>query len=230
MSTCHICARPAPDGLTACSRCRSHLAVWLGEITHQLVLLRASLELGTRPDAWGSSRAGRAHSPLPVRGDVLTLLGPAAPGPVRGTADDQTGPAPVHAVLHAWADQLGEDLGHDTPPMTTHAPYADYLLRHLDHVVRAPWVAALHAELGDVVRRVRAITATEPRRRAMDAPCPHCACFALGRVDWQADVECEACGLLLTPEQYEEHRAAVMPPLARLAVRMVAAHHIREAS
>ncbi|MET9952374.1 hypothetical protein ABZ135_12605 [Streptomyces sp. NPDC006339] len=229
MSLCLICTHPSDAPRTACARCGDRLRGWLAEIPRQLVLLAASLELGARP-AQGYGGAGRAHSPLPVRGDVLTLLGPAAPGPVRDSARDQTGPAPVHAILYAWADQLAEDLGHDLPPMTPRAPYADYLARHLDHIVRSAWVALLHAELADVVRRIRAITSTEPRRRALDAPCPSCAAFGLGHTDWQAYVDCETCGLLLTPTEYDEHRAAVMPALVRIGILMTARELTQEAS
>ncbi|MFI9005087.1 hypothetical protein [Streptomyces sp. NPDC053541] len=228
MSLCLICTHPAQQPRTACVRCGDRLRGWLAEIPRQLVLLAASLELGSRP-AQGYGGAGRAHSPLPVRGDVLNLLGPAAAGTVRDTARDQTGPAPVHATLHAWADQLAEDLGHRLAPINPRAPYADYLARHLDHIVRSPWVALLHAELADVVRRIRAITSTEPRRRAMDAPCPSCTAFALGHTDWQTYVDCEACGLLLTPAEYAEHRVRVMPALVEIGILMVAAQH-REAS
>ncbi|MFE9737322.1 hypothetical protein [Streptomyces sp. NPDC006477] len=227
MSICLICTHPAEQSRTACTRCEHRVRGWLGEIPRQLVLLAASLELGTRP-AQGFGGAGRAHSPLPVRGDVLTLLGPAAPGPVRDTTGDQSGPQPVHAVLHAWADQLAEDLGHMLPPINPSAPYADYLARHLGHVVRSSWVALFHTELDDLVHRIRSVTSTEPRRRPLDAPCPACQAFALGRVDWETYAACEACGLLLTPDEYETHRAAVMPPLARIGVLIAATQHLTQ--
>lgn len=224
MAFCLICTHTTDRPRTACARCEHRLRGWLAEIPRQVVLLTASLELGSRP-AQGYGGAGRAHSPLPVRGDVLTLLGPAAPGPVRDTKRDQDGPAPIHAVLHAWADHLAEDLGHMLPPITPRGPYADYLARHLDHAVRAPWIAPFHAELADLVHRIRTVTSTEPRRRPMDAPCPSCEAFGLGRVDWEAYVDCEACGLLLTPAEYDTHHAAVMPALARTALSLLVANH-----
>ncbi|MFC8290056.1 hypothetical protein ACFUJ0_06160 [Streptomyces sp. NPDC057242] len=222
MSLCLICTNPAEQPRTACTRCEHRIRGWLGEIPRQMVLLTASLELGTRP-AQGYGGAGRAHSPLPVRGDVLSLLGPAAPGPVRDTTGDQSGPPPVHAVLHAWADQLAADLGHILPPITHRAPYGAYLARHLGHAVRAPWIALFHAELADLVRRIRAVTSTEPRRRPADAPCPGCEAWGLGRTDWETYIDCEVCGLLLTVDEYGAHRAAVMPRLARTALGILRA-------
>ncbi|MYV64451.1 hypothetical protein GT043_00400 [Streptomyces sp. SID2131] len=227
MSLCLICARTTEAARTACARCEHRIRGWLGEIPRQIVLLGASLELGTRP-AQGYGGAGRAHAPLPVRGDVLTLLGPAAPGPVHDTTGDQDGPQPVHAVLHAWADQLAEDLDHHLPPINWRAPYGAYLARHLDHVVRSGWVPLLHAELADLVRRIRAVTSTEPRRRDADAPCPACEAWGLGRTDWETYIDCEVCGLLLTADEYETHRAAVMPALARTALGILHATAVPE--
>lgn len=228
MTTCRICAHPAAhtDTRRACQRCEHRIRRWLGEIPQQLTLLRASLELDTRPAA-GPGGAGRAHSPLPVRSDVLVLLGPAAPGPVRDTKGDQSGPTPVHAVLHAWADQLAENLGHDLPPINANADYAGYLARHLHHALTRDWIAHLHAELQDLVHRIRSITRTEPRRRPKTAPCPSCAAFALFETDWQDYVDCEACGQLLTHREYADHAARTIPPLYRLGV-LIAAHQLTE--
>ncbi|MFJ4907705.1 hypothetical protein ACIQCR_24680 [Streptomyces sp. NPDC093249] len=231
MALCLICTHTTERARTACARCEHRLRGWLGEIPRHVVLLTALLEPGART-AQGYGGTGRAHSPLPVRGDVLSLLGPAAPGPVRdsSTAPDQTGPAPVHAVLHAWADQLAEDFGHGLPPINPRAPYADYLVRHLNHIVRTSWVALMDAELADLVRRIRAITSTEPRRRPMPAPCP-CGAFGLGRLDWAEHIDCEVCGRLLTPAEYADHHAAVMPGLARTALRLLTTNQpAREAS
>ncbi|MFE6223313.1 hypothetical protein [Streptomyces sp. NPDC057854] len=231
MTTCLICAHAAGPARTACAQCEHQLRGWLAELPRQVVLLTASLELGARP-AQGFGGTGRAHSPLPVRADVLNLLGPAAPGTVHDDHGDQGGPTPIHAVLHAWAEQLADDLGHRLRPINHSAPYADYLRRHLDHVVRAPWAAELHTELSDLIRRIRAVTSTEPRRRSLDAPCPSCQAFTLGHTDWQTYTDCEACGLLLTPDEYRAHHAAVMPALARTALGIVLANHTatREAS
>ncbi|MFE6816030.1 hypothetical protein [Streptomyces sp. NPDC057677] len=227
MSLCLICTHTAETPRTACARCEHRIRGWLAEIPRQLVLLTATLELGTRP-AQGYGGAGRAHSPLPVRADVLNLLGPAAPGPVRDTAGDQSDRQPVHAVLHAWADQLADDLGHLLAPINPRAPYADYLARHLDHAVRSSWVALMHAELDDLVRRIRTVTTTEPRRDTLQAPCPSCSAFALGRTDWESYIDCAACGCLLTVDEYDAHRALVMPPLARIGVLIAARNHLAQ--
>ncbi|NML55685.1 hypothetical protein HHL19_36300 [Streptomyces sp. R302] len=234
MAVCLICTHATERSRTACARCEAQLLGWLAEIPRQVVLLEASLELGTRP-AQGYGGAGRAHSPLPVRADVLNLLGPAASsGTVTsralGTVRDQNGPMPVHAVLYAWAEQLADDLGHRLPTINPRAPYTDYLTRHLAHIARAPWAAEFHRELAELIRRIRAITSTEPRRRPMDAPCPSCEAFALGHTDWQQYIDCETCGLLLTPDEYQAHRAAVMPGLARTAILLLAHDPTRKAS
>ncbi|MEU2180082.1 hypothetical protein [Streptomyces thermolilacinus] len=223
MSDCTICTRPMAAELahrTACPRCGSRLAAWLEEIPRQLAALADCLEPDGRGDGTGRS-AGRAHAPLPVRLDVLTLIGPAAPHPVRDTSGDQAGPVPVAGVLHAWADRLAEDLGTYLPRMrtTSAAAYAAYLARHMAVIVTREWVAPLYEEVQETVRRLRAVTRTEPQRRPLEAPCPRCSAVGLVEVDWEVYRECTVCGLLLTADEYKEHAAR----LYRLGLGMVLA-------
>ncbi|MER7833503.1 hypothetical protein [Streptomyces sp. NPDC095602] len=222
MPDCHICHGSMSSELahrTACPRCGGRLAAWLEEMPRQLAALTDCLEL-ERGEGTGRS-AGRAHAPLPVRLDVLTLIGPAAPHPIRDTSGDQAGPVPVAGVLHAWADRLAEDLGTYLPRMrTASAPaYAEYLARHLAVVVTRDWVAPLYEEVQGIVRRMRAITRAEPQRRPLEAPCPQCSAVGLVEVDWEVYRECTVCGLLLTAAEYQEHVAR----LSRLGLGMVLA-------
>ncbi|MEU3600899.1 hypothetical protein ABZ714_19570 [Streptomyces sp. NPDC006798] len=223
--TCAVCARPIPhqeQHRTACHRCGDRIAALLRELPHQLVLLGASLQRDVRPSAdSGAPGRGRAHSPLPLRADVLTLIGPAAPGPVRGHGHDQTGPTPIPALLRSWALALADDLGVPVPPGPATA-HAAWLARHHRHLVTRPWIADFHTELLDAVRAARAITLTAPRRHPLPTPCP-CGAFGLVRTDWDTYISCQVCGRLLTENEYQRHDRTVMPALARTALHLLAA-------
>ncbi|WP_381797265.1 hypothetical protein [Streptomyces niveus] len=225
-SLCAICRRAHRDQgdahRTACDRCEHRIRGWLREIPRQLPLLEASLVLDGGP-AQGRS-AGRAHAPLPVRADVLNMLGPAAPGPVRDHRGDQSGTLPILALVYAWAEQIAAERARDIPPFRPRADYTRYIAAHLPYACTRPWITDLHTELGDVVHAARAITRTEPRRRPQDAPCPGCSAFALIAEDWQQFIECTTCGLLLSHDEYAAHHQAVMPPLYRTALRLVVHH------
>lgn len=223
MGDCAICRRALRQEdahRTACIRCSHRMRGMLHEIGEQLPFLHASLRLDGAP-AQGRS-PGRAHAPLPVREDVLSLLGPAAPGPVRDALGDQRGSTPVLAVIHAWAEQLAADLGHKLGPYKIGDNHLGYLNTHLPFICVCSWAGELYAELAELIQVVRAITRTEPRKRAKDAPCPQCGSFALIEEDWQTYIECGTCAWLMTAEEYAAHHTQVMPPLYRLGVLLVA--------
>ncbi|MFE6853453.1 hypothetical protein ACFVDH_22015 [Streptomyces sp. NPDC057674] len=233
MSLCLICHRTPDPARTACQPCEATLRALLLEVDAQRPLLAASLYLGAAPAGGRVTGGGRAHSPLPVRGHVLTLLAAGTLDAVTGPRADQSGDVPLDTLLAGWAAAVANDLvGPGAVPFRRRGmTWATWLAAYMPHVVTASWVGAFHTELDDLVRRIRAVTTTEPRRNAMQAPCPSCMAFALGRTDWQTYIDCEACGTLLTPAEYDAHRATVMPPLARIGVLIAAHTHLtREAS
>ncbi len=224
---CSACGRqllPTEIHQVVCSRCEHRMRGWLRELPHQYTLLVASLHRERQGPATTVRSSGRAHAPAPAREDVLNLLGAGAPGTVRDTQDDQTGPAPMHEVLHAWADQLADNRDEALLPARPGKLHTGYLTAHLPYAMRQPWYPFMHAEIGILIQQVRDITRTRPRRYALPAPCPRpdCVAFQLVREDWQLHIHCEACGLQLTEEDYTAHESAVMPPLYRTAVLLVA--------
>lgn len=225
MTACAICHRTSTPGAYACTACTRHLRATLTELRHQLVLLRAMLTPGASPRA-GSVTGGRATAPLPARLDVLSLLGPAPRGPIRGPRDDQTGPMPMLAVLQDWAQHTARE--HATvaqrprwPTLGTIEDCLDYLTARLAWACTQPWIADLAADLTDLRRRVRAITRTQPRTRRLQAPCA-CGAFGLTETDWAEYIECAVCERLFTVGEYRAHAATVLPPLVRLGLLMAA--------
>lgn len=226
MSHCTIttCGRPLRQSeahRTACSRCEHRIRGWLREIVYQLPLLTASLQRDGGPVQ--GSTASRAHSPAPLRLDVLNLLGPAAPGGVSDRDGDQGGPIPLLGTLRDWASAIADERGKPLParPGTL---YTGYLAAHLPYVLTRPWIRDLYAELGELMKRIRGITRTEPRSQPLPAPCPgtDCTAFGLVQTDWQVYIECTACGRLLTRAEYDEHAARVLPPLYRIGILIAA--------
>ncbi|MCZ7414296.1 hypothetical protein [Streptomyces sp. WMMC897] len=222
--TCTICTHPLrPDTAhrTTCTRCEHRIRAHLRELPLHQPLLRALL----RPDAsprTGTIHGGRAHAPLPVRADVISLIGPAPRGTVRDHTDDQAGPRPLLATLRAWTDVIVEERDVDGPPPGAGLPdLVRWLSAHLPYALQQPWAAALHDELRNAVHRCRNITRTEPRRRSLPAPCPGCLAFGLVEEDWQTYIDCEVCGRLLTRDEYDQHAATVLPALARTALALV---------
>lgn len=221
-TTCAICRRPDPAGANACPACQGDLHALLAELPHQMVLLRASLHPGA-PTHTGTT-GGRATAPLPVRLDVLSLLGPAAAaGTVRGPAADQTGPVPITAVLQDWVSLAATVRGQRPPVRPTAEACAAYLAARLGWACTQPWIAELAADLRAVIRTVRGITRTEPRTRPLDTPCI-CGAFGLTATDWAEYVTCGVCRRQMTRQEYAGHAAQVLPPLYRVGVLITAAN------
>lgn len=228
MNTCAVltCGRPLPtdEQRTACARCEHRIRSWLREIPHQLRLLHASLEHDRGGPKQGSIHGGRAHAPLPLRGDVLTLLGPGSTA-VTDPHGDQSGPLPVTTFLHSWAEATADHISPQaTPAIRPGGTWSAWLTAYLPWALTAEWVGSFHDELGELTRHLRGITHTEPRSRPLAAPCPGADCHAFGllETDWADYIECTVCGRLLTRAEYDEHAARTLPPLHRLAILIAA--------
>ncbi len=238
---CTICARtlrPAEDGAHACTACTHRIRGWLTDLPRQLPYLEASLRLdgGTtqgRP-------SGRAHAPLPLRLDVLSLLGPGQLLLVHDPHGDQTDEVPLTTMLIGWAQYIAEQHpavvvdrageGHIAPcegpwPRSGHsvAGWCRWLAAYLPYAVTQPWIGELHEQLQDLLGRCRAITRLAPGRRPQLAPCPRCEMFALVARDDEWETICENCNLRLDPDAYAAHASvtlrALTPFMVAVAVR-----------
>ncbi|MEV6124889.1 hypothetical protein AB0M23_31015 [Streptomyces sp. NPDC052077] len=226
MDTCAICPRTAPDGSRACPVCADDLHAWLAEIPRQAALLEEEFVAPSAAPARGRlGGTGRAHAPAPADLRVLTLLGPGRYDPAPGTDDDGT--APITAVLAAWAGHIAywypavtrdaHGTAH-TQPCDQAWPaegrgitsWCTWHTRYLPYTLALPLTRAYHEQISDLVHRLRALTHTTPRRRAMAAPCPSCDAGGLTWTDGQWRIVCQVCGHHLTPEAYDEHAAAVL--------------------
>lgn len=232
---CTICPRALPETEAdryACQACVYRIRAWLRQLPAELPLLQAQLQPSGQP---GQGHAGgRAHSPAPLRLDVLDMLGPG--GPVLDDPHgDQTGGLPITATLYGWARLIASEhpaVWHDRHGTVQIAPcegaasryggspaaWCSWLLRYLAYAVGRLWIGELYRELEDLMGRVQAITGTAVRTRRMMAPCPACQMFALTTVDGDWFIKCQACPEILDRDAYAAHCTAVLPPLTRLAV------------
>lgn len=242
--TCTTCRGrlPATTDRYLCEACEYRMHTWLRDIPRHLPFMRAMLRPDTGPAQRGGS--GRAHSPLPVRLEVLDFLGPGHAVPLEDPHGDQCAGIPISATLYGWARYLASeypsvyrDRQHDTIRIDrcdgarAHArpggggsitAWSAWLDAYLPYAVTRPWADDMYHQLEDLMDRIRRITHTTPRRTAKDAPCPSCSAFALVEREDELHISCLVCPVRLTPEQYTEHRDQVMPDLVRLALLMEA--------
>jgi hypothetical protein len=225
-AVCPACRRrDAPDGTHACPVCADELRAWLAELPRQARLLEYFVAPAARATEGRLGGTGRANAPAPVDLRVLTLIGPGRYDPNPGTDDDGT--APIAAVLGAWAGHIAYQYPAVTrdPHGTAHTQpceqawptrgatisgWCAWLTAYLPYALALPAVADMHRELGNLIRRIRDLTHDRPHDHPQAAPCPQCDAFALVRTDGHWRIHCRACGHTLTPEEYEQHAAAVL--------------------
>ncbi|WP_256220711.1 hypothetical protein [Streptomyces sp. CC53] len=213
------------------------LQAWLAELPTHLPMLRSLLRPAAGPPRRGST--GRAHAPLPVDLRVLDLLGPGQPLPPDDPYGDQDGHVPAGALRYGWARYIASEfpavrrdrygtvhIERCEEPLVrggaTVAAWCAWLSAYAPYALTQPWGSELYRQLEDLLRRVRRMVGAVPQRTTKDAPCPSCAAFALVATDGEWWIRCEACGHEMAPEDYDEHRARVMPQLAAVAVHLLA--------
>jgi hypothetical protein len=233
MNTCAApgCGRPhdTKSARRLCHHCAARLTAQLHELQWQLPHLRACLYPDRSPTT-GTLHGGRAHSPLPARGDVLNLLAAGSNStlndPYGDARGDQDGPLPVDTMLCGWAEMLAAHIRlAATPWRRPGHTWVAWHIAYLPWTLTAEWAGEFHQELADVLTRVRRITHTEPQRHPQDAPCPSCHAFGLVDEDWQPYIHCTRCELLLTHAEYADHARRTLPQLYRTALQIVVQAH-----
>ncbi len=238
MTTCAICPhRSAPDGEQLCLVHSGELRGWIAEIPQQARMLqREFLAPAGAPGHGRLGSTGRATAPVPVDLRVLVLLGPGRYDP---TGLDDDGQAPITATLGAWAGHIAYSYPaayrdhHDTArtepcdqAWPTHGEtitgWCAWLTAYLPYALTLPLAAELHRALGDLARRLRTLTHSEPHDDPRAAACPACGGFALVRTDGRWHIHCLNCGHKMTPDDYDQHATRY------LADHQAATGHLRE--
>lgn len=160
-----------------------------------LALLPGSARLGGRVS--GATRT----APLPCRVDVLSLLGPAAPGTVRDPYGDQDGITPIAGTIQTWARLIAEETHQCLVTSTVGGQLRFLTLRPvLAWTVRQMWADDYATEIGDVHRQATHLAMVRPRRTPMQMPCPACDMLSLVREDGK-DIDCVTPGCTVRMRQ-----------------------------
>ncbi|MFJ3359561.1 hypothetical protein [Streptomyces anthocyanicus] len=210
-ATCAVCARTSET--YTCVACMSRIRGLLSALPEQWTYLHMSRE---REQRGGDGRSStRLHAPLPGDEAVLNLLGPYARRNVTD-AEDQVGLVPVLAVLETWAQVVTEERG--LTPLRVHvSSLTDRLLKHLPWIAEQAWIADFELELRGLMKTIKAVTRTEPRRIPLPVPCPSCDMLTLVREDWSGwAAECLACSSVKLDER--DYQALVQDIVSTVAI------------
>ncbi|MEW2635962.1 hypothetical protein AB0903_31070 [Streptomyces sp. NPDC048389] len=237
LTCCTVCHDQLPDTaeVYACEACAYRLRAMLLELPGHMPLLAELLQPGSRLPGRGG--AGRAHSPMPVRLDVMDLLGPGHIVVLADPHGDQSAGIPITPLLYGWARYIAASCPsvtrdrHGTVriqpcdgPYSRHgsdaAAWCQWLIAYLPYAVTQSWIGDMYQQIEDLIRRVRDKTDRKPQRTQRSAPCPECSWLKLVSIEGEPHIVCEACGHRLTADEYKAHSAAVLPALTALAIRI----------
>lgn len=204
--SCTVCARRDADRGSVCPACRSRLSGWLGELPGLYADLLERDDVLRRGGA-GGRVSGTHEAPVPVRVDALDLTMPARGGSVVDVWHDQIGHLPAAAVLDAWVQEWRTHRGRgEGRPVPAVAVLCRWLRDRLDDACDS------FPAMGDFADELHGL------RRALfgqlglfDVPeykdgvrCRSCDALDLWRNSGSAYVECNSCGLLLSPAEYAD--------------------------
>lgn len=199
---CVLCTRDKrQDGSQCCAGCQRKLLHQLNDTVDLYAMLPAFLAPGS--SAGAPKVSGSREAPLPLRLDVLNLLGAAAGGTVHDPHGDQTGTTPVVERLHSWERDWRETRGLSPgkgPATVTSC--TGFLRAQLDWAAREhPAIVEFATELRELVSELRVATG-DPRpkpigtctnlvdRDGQRVECGH----KLYAAPYSDVIRCRACG------------------------------------
>lgn len=171
------------------------------ELRYQILAIPTLCELAYEDLAPSSHRGtgmptGSRTPPLPVREDILSLLGPAPAGDVHDPYGDQTGPVPVITVLSSWCEVI---WGY---PVTSITTACSLLLKHHNRACEADYAADYAREISDLHRTLAHLAQAYTPPLALR--CPSCTQYTLAQ-DPGRGYHCldPDCAVRLDPDLYD---------------------------
>lgn len=122
--------------------------------------------------------SGSSDDPIPLRLDVLDLIGPVAPNPTEALIRDpetQAGEPSMFDELRSWACLVEDESGFDdwTDRRTLVGSVA-YLTGHLSWVAGQPWVDEFAASVRRLGRQAHRVAPWRAEVKHDPDPCPAC--------------------------------------------------------
>lgn len=182
MSDCigkHEDAQEAATVGYLCARCFSRLRRSVLELPAIAAWLHVNLAAG---GVAGERVGGTKEDPIPLRLDVLDLIGPVAPDPSAALFRDmehQHGDPSMYDEMRSWAALVEEESGFEWDDRATLVGAVSYLAGHLSWIVAQPWVDEFADKVSDLSRRAHRIAPWRAEVIRDKRPCETCGVAAI---------------------------------------------------
>lgn len=168
---------PEPEVGLLCYRCFSRLRHNVVQMPALLSWLKVHVAAVSGADMDAPHVSGSHDEPIPLRLDVLDLVGPYAKDPdsiPRELALDQQGDPSIEDTARAWSRLVAGERDVN-PPASDVGSMASFLAANLSWIVEQPWVDEFAGEIDDLTRRAAGLAPWQPeRRKVKDEACIEC--------------------------------------------------------
>lgn len=216
---CPMCGNDLDGEAVVCAGCATRGRRDLDDLPRLARRLAAMARDSGR--AAGEPVSGSRETPLPLKTDQWSFVGPGAPGdvyaPDAGDAACQVGAVPLADVLWTWCRAAADDLDFAVPSVRRNSPvlavrsFAGKLSAQHDRIMRLTW-ADDYLDGPDSIHALwsysRTLAKDWPLVHHLPAPCPNldCGLLTLRRDDGASHVYCSrrdgGCGWRWTEDDY----------------------------
>lgn len=163
-----------------CLRCFGRLRHNLTQLPSLMVWLEAHIAASASSALDDAHVTGSHDAPMPLRLDVLDLIGPSATDAVpRELFFEQAGDPSIEDTARSWSALVAEERDRN-PPANDVTSMSSYLAANLTWISEQSWVDEFANEIASLVRRAaRAAPWQAEKRRVTDEACESCKTMAL---------------------------------------------------
>jgi hypothetical protein len=194
-----------------CRKCFGRLRRALRDLPAVATWLEVNIAAG---GAAGERVSGTREDPIPLRVDILDLIGPVNPDPshppgakrladntLDAAAVDQLGDPSFFDELRSWAALVEEETEAGWADRRTLSGAATFLLTHLHWVSLQPWVDEFNDAVHKLHRRAHRVVPWREEVRRDPQPCDRCGVRAIVMHMTQGRSVCEeragGCGRIM---------------------------------
>jgi hypothetical protein len=167
-----------------CGWCRGRLSTALVNLPAIAAWLQVNIEPGSN-SSFDGRVSGSREQPIPLRQDVLDLIGPTSRKEISRTMTligshfrtwpaEQSGEPSIYDLIKGWAKVVHEEAYADWPDRNGLVALCGWLHRQLDWITRQPWVDDMLTDLLTAQDSARRVVAWPSEQRRLKSDCPSC--------------------------------------------------------
>ena len=170
-----------------------------------------AVNIATRQGGLNEHVTGSSEDPIPLRTDILDLIGPCAPDPSEALFRDpdmQAGDPTIYDELRSWATLVEEESGADWHDRLTLTGTIGYLTGNLRWAADQPWVDEMYQAIRHLHQRAHTVAPWRAEILRDPNACETCGVKAIIAVMAEGRSVCErrlgGCGRVIVWDRQKD--------------------------